>query len=125
MLSTLLRFSLCLPYVNRLDHMKFATSALILSVAGMLASVEAGAFAGCFGPNGTSCFRHSCEQWNCCNFFADIKNLMQSGWVDDEAGCIFYVNSGCVGATYNMNSTYVENLSPDLWMNQAAVRCQY
>jgi hypothetical protein len=101
---------------------------VILSVIyflSLVSQVKAGSFAACFGPNGTSCFQHSCEQWNCCNFFADIKNKMQSGWVDDQAGCIFYVNSGCIGGTYIMNSTYVENLSPALIMNQAAVRCQY
>ncbi|KAI8580308.1 hypothetical protein K450DRAFT_237860 [Umbelopsis ramanniana AG] len=97
----------------------------LIYILSLVYQVKAGSFAACFGRNGTSCFKHSCEPFNCCNFFADIKNLMQSGWVDDEAGCIFYFNSGCVGATYNMNSTYIEDLSDALFMNQAAVRCQY
>jgi hypothetical protein len=105
-----------------------ATTILLLwliYILSLVLQVKAGTFAACFGRNGTSCFKHSCVQWNCCNFFADIKNLMQSGWVDDEAGCIFYVNSGCIGGTYNMNSTYIEDLPDSLFMNQAAVRCSY
>ncbi|CAM0139092.1 hypothetical protein VKS41_007880 [Umbelopsis sp. WA50703] len=99
------------------------SAALILGYAASL--VSAGTFAACVNSNGVNCTQRSCAKGECCNFQADIKNNMASGWVDNSAGCTIYYNSGCQGTSWKMTSLSVVNLPASIKNNNAAVRCNY
>ncbi|GAB5585822.1 hypothetical protein Unana1_00722 [Umbelopsis nana] len=96
---------------------------LLLGIAATL--VSAGTFAACINSNAVNCYQRSCPQGECCNFQADMKNNMASGWVDNTAGCTIYYNSGCQGSTWTMTSLTPVNLPAYIKNNNAAVRCNY